>query len=120
TSRHTQSPHHLQSKQQLQARWLQRCFIQHRQPGEGDVYIKEYALSLWGVIYSSARIFCDNKRALLQAGQGSYSSRSKNLAIRLMGLRNWIVDEKIDIIHVSTRDQLSVIYLLRSHFWMYR
>ena len=43
---------------------------------------------LSGVIHSSARIFCDSKRPLLLAGQGSYSSRSKHLAIRFMGLRN--------------------------------
>ena len=55
-----------------------------------------------GIIHSSARIFCDDKRALLLAAQGSYSSRSKHLAIRFMGLRDWIVDEKLVIDHVST------------------
>ena len=35
--------------------------------------------------FRSARIFCDNKGALLLAGQGSNSSRSKHLAIRLWG-----------------------------------
>ena len=120
TSRPTRSPHHLMSKQQLQAHWLQRRFIQHRQPGEGEVYIKEHALSLFGIIHSNARIFCDNKRALLLARQGSYSSRSRHLAIRFMGLRNRIVDEKIDIVHVSIMDQLSVTYRLWSSFWMNR
>ena len=37
-----------------------------------------------------------------------------------MGLRNWIVDEKVYIVHVSIKDQLSVIYLLGSYYWMYR
>ena len=55
-----------------------------------------------GGLHSSARIFCDDKRALLLAAQGSYSSRSKHLAIRFMGLRDWIVDEKLVIDHVST------------------
>ncbi|CAM9120594.1 unnamed protein product, partial [Sphacelaria rigidula] len=57
----------------------------------------------------SARIFCDNKGALLFAGQGSYSSRSKHLAIRFPGLRDWITDDKIIIDHVSTKGQLSDI-----------
>ena len=39
----------------------------------------------------------------------SYSSRSKHLAIRLMGLRDWIIDEKLVIDHVSTKGQLSDI-----------
>ena len=65
-------------------------------------------------MHSSACIFCDNKSSLLLAGQGSYSSRSEHFAIRFMGLRNWIVDE-IDVVHVSIKDQLSVIYLLRSY-----
>ena len=76
----------------------------------------EHALSLWRVTHSSARIFRDNKKVLLLAGQGSYSSRSRHLAIRFMGLRNWIVDEKIGIVHVSIKDQLSVTYRLRSYF----
>ena len=57
-----------------------------------------------------------NKRALLLAGKGSYSNRSKHLSIRFMGLRNLIGDEKIVIVHISIKDQLSVIYLLRSYF----
>ncbi|CAM9934493.1 unnamed protein product, partial [Sphacelaria rigidula] len=59
--------------------------------------------------FRSARIFCDNKGALLLAGQGSYSCRSKYLAIRFAGLRDWITDDKIVIDHVSTKDQLSDI-----------
>ena len=74
----------------------------------------------------------------------SYSSRSKHLAIRFMGLRDWIIDEKLVIDLVSTegqlsdilakflarflfiellnaiiKDQLRVIYLLKRYFWMY-
>ncbi|CAM9859694.1 unnamed protein product, partial [Sphacelaria rigidula] len=59
--------------------------------------------------FRSARIFCDNKGAPLLAGQGSYSSRSKHLAIRFAGLRDWITDDKIIIDHVSTKGQLSDI-----------
>ena len=33
-----------------------------------------------------------------------------------MGLRDWVVDEKLVIDHVSIKDQLSVIYLFRSYF----
>ena len=33
-----------------------------------------------------------------------------------MGLREWIVDEKLAIDHVLIKDQLSVIYLFRSYF----
>ena len=39
----------------------------------------------------------------------SYSSRNKHLAIRFMGLREWIIDEKLVIDHVSTKSQLSDI-----------
>ncbi|CAM9836646.1 unnamed protein product, partial [Ascophyllum nodosum] len=53
------------------------------------------------------RILCDDKKALLLARQGSYSSRSKHLAIRVIGLRDWILDEKLVIDHVSTKCQLS-------------
>ncbi|CAM9900949.1 unnamed protein product, partial [Sphacelaria rigidula] len=62
-----------------------------------------------GWTFRSARIFCDNKGALLLAGQGSYSSRRKHLAIRFAGLRDWITDDKIIIDHVSTKGQLSDI-----------
>ena len=58
------------------------------------------------VIYFSTRIFRDKNGALLLAGQGSYSSQSKDLAIRLLGLRDWIVDEKLVIDHISTKGQL--------------
>ncbi|CAM9872590.1 unnamed protein product, partial [Sphacelaria rigidula] len=59
--------------------------------------------------FRSARIFCDNKSALLLAGQGSYSSRSKHVAIRFADLRDWITDDKIIIDHVSMKGQLSDI-----------
>ena len=39
----------------------------------------------------------------------SCSSRSKHLAIRFMGLRDWIIDKKLVIDHVSTKGQLSDI-----------
>ena len=58
---HTQSPHYLQSKQQLRADWLLRRFTRHRQPGKSEVSIREHVLSLWGIIQFSAHIFCDNK-----------------------------------------------------------
>ena len=48
TSWHTRYPHHLQSKQPLRAHWLHRHFIQHWQPGEGELYIREHVLFLWG------------------------------------------------------------------------
>ena len=113
TSRHTRSLHYLciQSKQKLRVHWLQRRFIQHRQPGEDEVYIREHTLPHWGVIHSGARIFCDDKRNLLLAGQGSYSSRSKHLAIRFMGLGGWIIDDKLVIDHVSTKGQLGDILI---------
>ena len=69
-----------------------------------------------GGIHSSACIFCDSKMTLLLPGKGSYSSRSKHLAIRFMLFRDWIVDEKLVIDHVSIKDQLSVVYLLRNYF----
>ena len=59
----------------------------------------EYALFLWGINRFSARIVCDNKSALLLEGQESYSSRSKHLAMRCLGLRDFIID------HVSTKGQ---------------
>ena len=119
-SRHTRSPYHLQSKQQLRAHLLQRHFIRHRHPGEGEAYIRKHALSIWRIIHFSAHIFCDITRALLLVGQGSYSSRSKHLARRFLGLRDWIMDVKLVIDHVSIKDQLSGIYLSRGYFWIRR
>ena len=40
-----------------------------------------------------------------------YSSRSKHLAIRFMGLRDWIIDEKLVIDPISTKGQLSDILI---------
>ena len=54
--------------------------------------------------------------ALLLAVQGSYSSRSKYFEIKFMGLRDWIVDEKLVIDHVSIKDQLSGLYIFRELF----
>ena len=45
----------------------------------------------------------------VSSGQGSYSSLSKHLAIRFMGLHDWIINEKLVIDHVSTKGQLSDI-----------
>ena len=78
----------------------------------------EYIPSLRGVIHFNARIFCDNKGALLLARQKSYSSRNTHLAIRFLRLRNWIMDEQLVIDHVLTKGQLSGIFFLRSYFWI--
>ncbi|CAN0397043.1 unnamed protein product, partial [Ascophyllum nodosum] len=61
--------------------------------------------------FRSAHIFCDNKGASLLVRQGSYSSRSKHLTVRFMGLRFWIIDEKLVIGHVSTKGQLNDILI---------
>ena len=44
TLRHTRSLNHLQPQQHLRAHWLQRRFIEHRQPGEGKICIREHVL----------------------------------------------------------------------------
>ena len=72
-----------------------------------------------GFIHFRTHIVCDNKGALLLAGQGSYSSRSKHLASSFEGLRDWIMDEKLVMDHVSTKSQLGDIltkFLARSIF----
>ena len=61
----------------------------------------------WRTFWSAH--ICDNKGALLLAGQESYSSQSKRLATMFMELRDWIIDEKLVIDHVSTKDQVSNI-----------
>ena len=62
----------------------------------------------WGT-FRSARIFCDNNRALVLYGQGSYSSESKHHAIRFGGLRDWIIDKKLTVDHGLTKGQLNDI-----------
>lgn len=61
--------------------------------------------------FRSVHIFCDNKGAVLLAGQGSYTSRSKHLMIRFAGLRDWISEERMIIDHVSTKGQLRDIFI---------
>ena len=116
----TRSPHHLQSQKKLRAHWLLRRFIRRRQPGECEVYIREHIFPLWGVIHFSARIFCNNNGVLLLAGQTNHRSWSKHLAIRFLGVRDWIINDKLVIDRTSTKDQLSDIFFLRSYFWMNR
>ena len=49
-------------------------------------------------------------------GQDSYSSQSKHLTSRFLETRDWIMDEKLVINHVSIIDQLSGMYLWSSYF----
>ena len=53
--------------------------------------------------------------ALPLAGQGSYSSRSKHLATRFLGVRDWIMVKKLVSDHIPIKDQLSDIYFSRSY-----
>ena len=57
--------------------------------------------------FRSTLIFCDNKGAVLLAEQGSYNSQRKHIVVRLMELRDWIIDGKFIIDHVSTKSQLN-------------
>ena len=59
--------------------------------------------------FRSTRIFWDNKEALLLTGSGRYSSQIKHLALRLFRLRDRIVDKKLVIDNISTKDKLSDI-----------
>ena len=101
TSRYTRFSHYLQPQKQIRTHWLLQRFTRHRQPEQGEVYIREHVHSLWGVVHFSARMFCENKETLLLAGQGSYSSQSKHLVIRCLALRDWVMDEKLVIDHIS-------------------
>ena len=48
--------------------------------------------------------------ALVLVRQESYSGRIKHLAIKFIGLRDWIIDEKLVIDHVPTKDKLNDIF----------
>ena len=83
---HIRSRHDLQPQEQLRSYRLVRRFTRHQQPEEGEAYIRENVLSLWGILHFGARVFCDNKGASFLEEHGSYNSRSKHLAIRFMRL----------------------------------
>ena len=61
-----------------------------------EIYLCGILRELGCRAFRSTRIFCDNKEVLFLAGKGSHSSRSKHLAIRFMGLRDWVIDARVD------------------------
>ena len=58
------------------------------------IYLCRILRELGWRTFLSARISCGNNKALLLAGQGRYSSRSKHLAIRFVGLRDPSLDHR--------------------------
>ena len=90
-SRHTRSRHHLQSQQELRTRRLLRRFIRHRQPGEGEVYIRKHVLLSGGVIHFSTDIQKLAAQSTIEAHSIAMSSCAKQgiRRCRILGELVW-------------------------------
>ena len=106
TSRHTRSPHHLQRQQQLRAQGFCNASYGTGNPEKGR-FTSGSIHFISGDASTSVLTFSATATGALLlfiVGQGSYSSRSKHLTVRFLGLQDWIMDEKLVIDHVSTKD----------------
>ena len=61
----------------------------------------------FGKLFESVPLFGDNTGALHIAGNGTYSSRTKHIALCFFYLKELVTDDEITIHHVETQKQLA-------------
>ena len=78
------------------------------QASKEAVYLSNMMAELgFGKLFESVPLFGDNTGALHIAGNSTYSSRTKHIALRFFYLKELIKDGKITIHHVATQKQLA-------------
>ena len=74
------------------------------------VYLSNMMTELrFGKLVNSAPLFVDNTGALRIAGNGTYSSRTRHIALRFFFLEELIKEGRITIHHVATTKKLTDI-----------
>ena len=64
----------------------------------------------YGIHLKQVSLYCDNESAIKIANNPVQHSKTKHIEIRHHFLRDHVVKEDIDIIHVSTEEQLADIF----------
>ena len=64
----------------------------------------------YGIHLKQVPLYCDNESAIKIANNPVHHSKTKHIEIRHHFLRDHVVKEDIDIIHVNTEEQLADIF----------
>ena len=64
----------------------------------------------YGIHLKQVPLYCDNESAIKIANNPVQHSKTKHIEIRHHFLRDHVVKEDIDIIHVNTEEQLADIF----------
>ena len=67
-------------------------------------------LKYYGIHLKQVPLYCDNESAIKIANNPVQHSKTKHIEIRHHFLRDHVVKEDIDIIHVNTEEQLADIF----------
>ena len=86
---------------------LEAALISMAHESKEGVYLSKMMAALgFGKLFESVPLFGDNTEALDIAGNSTYSSRTKHIALRFFCLKELVKDGEITIHHVATQKQL--------------
>ena len=87
---------------------LEAELISMEHAGKEAVYLSSMFAELgFGKLFESLPLFGDNTGAVRIAGNSTYSSRTKHIALRFVYLKELVKDGNIPIHHVKTQKQLA-------------
>jgi hypothetical protein len=74
------------------------------------VWLQKLLLDLGQLVDAPVIIYCDNISSILLANNPVYHARTKHIEVYYHFIREKVLAKEIDLIHVSTKDQVANIF----------
>jgi hypothetical protein len=74
------------------------------------VWLQKLLLDLGQLVDAPIVIYCDNISSILLANNLVYHARTKHIEVHYHFIREKVLAKEIDLIHVSTKDQVANIF----------